>query len=140
LSLALCGLAGISERRTERLLNEKLSGLPPFLAKGGGLNTGLMIAQYTAAALVSENKTLAHPASVDSVSVSAGQEDFVSMGAWAVRKAWQILTNTEYVIAIEALCAAQAAEPQEDRVLSEEIEMTRRLISEGGLLDYETNS
>ncbi len=140
LSLALCGLAGISERRIERMLNEKLSGLPPFLAKGGGLNTGLMIAQYLAAALVSENKTLAHPASVDSISVSAGQEDFVSMGAWAVRKAWQILTNTEYVIAIEALCAEQARRPQEDRVLSEEIETTRKLIHEGGLLDHETNS
>ena len=139
LSIGLCGLAGISERRIERLLNEKLSGLPAFLAKGGGLNTGLMIAQYAAAALVSENKTLAHPASVDSISVSAGQEDFVSMGAWAVRKAWEILTNTEYVIAIEALCAAQAAKPQEDRVLAEEIESTRRLIHEGALLDYEKN-
>jgi len=139
LSLALCSLAGISERRIERLLNDKLSGLPPFLAKRGGLNTGLMIAQYAAAALVSENKTLAHPASVDSISVSAGQEDFVSMGAWAVRKAWEILQNTEYVIAIEALCASQASHPEEDRVLSEDIEKTRRLIHEGGFLDDETN-
>ena len=139
LSIALCGLAGISERRIERLLNDKLSGLPPFLAKTDGLNTGLMIAQYTAAALVSENKTLAHPASVDSIPVSAGQEDFVSMGAWAVRKAWEILKNTEYVIAIEALCAAQASQPEKDRVLSEDIEKTRRLIHKGGFLDDEAN-
>ncbi len=140
LSIALCSLAGISERRIERLLNDKLSGLPPFLAKEGGLNTGLMIAQYAAAALVSESKTLSHPASVDSIPVSAGQEDFVSMGAWAARKAWEILKNTEYVIAIESLCASQATQPKEDRVLSEEIEMTYQLIHKGGFLDNETNS
>jgi histidine ammonia-lyase len=79
-----------------------------FLARNQGLNTGLMMTQYTAAALVSESKTLAHPASVDSIPVSAGQEDFVSMGGWAVSKAREICTNTEYVIAIEILCAAQA--------------------------------
>lgn len=139
LSLALCSLAGISERRIERLLNDKLSGLPPFLAKGGGLNTGLMIAQYVAAALVSENKTLAHPASIDSIPVSAGQEDFVSMGAWAVRKAWEILKNTEYVIAIEALCASQASQPGEDRVFSKDIEKTYQLIHKGGFLDSEAD-
>jgi histidine ammonia-lyase len=140
LALALCSLAGISERRMERLLNGKVSGMPPFLAKEGGLNTGLMIAQYAAAALVSENKTLAHPASVDSIPVSAGQEDFVSMGAWAVRKAWEILKNTEYVIAIETVCASQASDPREDRVFSEEIETARQLIHRGGFPDSEAGS
>lgn len=108
LSIALSTLANISERRIERLLNPHFSKLPPFLAKNGGLNTGLMIAQYAAAALVSENKTLAHPASVDSIPVSAGQEDFVSMGGWAARKCWEICKNAEYVIAIEILCSVQA--------------------------------
>ena len=93
-----------------------------------------MIAQYTAASLVSENKTLAHPASVDSIPVSAGQEDFVSMGAWAVRKAWEICKNTEYVIAIEILCASQALHPKEDRVISEEIERIYQLIHTGEFL------
>lgn len=140
LALALCSLAGISERRMERLLNGKVSGMPPFLAKEGGLNTGLMIAQYAAAALVSENKTLAHPASVDSIPVSAGQEDFVSMGAWAVRKAWEILKNTEYVVAIETMCASQASDPREDRVFSEEIETARQLIHKGGFPGSDTGS
>jgi histidine ammonia-lyase len=108
LSIALCSISGISERRIDRLVSLCDSGLPLFLARNQGLNTGLMITQYTAAALVSESKTLAHPASVDSIPVSAGQEDFVSMGAWAVSKAQGICTNTEYVIAIEILCAAQA--------------------------------
>jgi len=108
LSIALCGIAGISERRIDRLLNFGRDGLPLFLARDEGLDTGLMITHYTAAALVSENKTLAHPASVDSIPVSGGQEDFVSMGAWAVRKAWEICRNVEYVIAIEMLCAARA--------------------------------
>jgi histidine ammonia-lyase len=108
LSIALCSISGISERRTDELVTCCANGLPMFLATNEGLNTGLMIPQYTAAALVSENKTLAHPASVDSIPVSAGQEDFVSMGAWAVSKARDICRNTEYVIAIEVLCAAQA--------------------------------
>ena len=134
LSCALCSLAGISERRIERLLNHEYSGLPPFLAKKDGLNTGLMLAQYTAAALVSENKTLAHPASVDSIPVSAGQEDFVSMGGWATRKAWEILKNTEYVIAIELLCASQVSDPKADRVLSEDIERTYQLVHKGEVI------
>lgn len=136
LSIALATLANISERRIERLLNPNLSGLTPFLAKNSGLNTGLMIAQYTAASLVSENKTLAHPASVDSISVSAGQEDFVSMGAWATRKCWEICRNAEYVIAIELLCASQAFHPKEDRVISEEIERIYRLIHGGESLRF----
>ena len=121
LSVALCSISGISERRIDRLVSRGANGLPLFLARNQGLNTGLMITQYTAAALVSENKTLAHPASVDSIPVSAGQEDFVSMGAWAVRKAQEICRNTEYVIAIEILCAAQALDfgeplPEESRM------------------------
>jgi histidine ammonia-lyase len=121
LSMALCSISGISERRIDRLVSRGANGLPLFLARNQGLNTGLMITQYTAAALVSESKTLAHPASVDSIPVSAGQEDFVSMGGWAVSKAREICRNTEYVIAIEILCAAQALDfceplPEESRL------------------------
>jgi histidine ammonia-lyase len=108
LSIAIAELANISERRTERLVNPALSnGLPAFLTKYGGLNSGFMIAQYTAASLVSENKSLAHPASVDSIPTSANQEDHVSMGAIAARKAKMILNNTKRALAIELLCAAQ---------------------------------
>ncbi len=106
---ALAELANISERRTERLVNPALSnGLPAFLTEKGGLNSGLMMMQYTAAALVSENKCLAHPASVDSIPTSANQEDHVSMGTIACRKARTILNNLRTVLAIELLCAAQA--------------------------------
>lgn len=108
MSMGLATLANISERRTERLVNPALSnGLPAFLTQFGGLNSGFMIAQYTAAALVSENKSLAHPASVDSIPTSANQEDHVSMGATAARKARAILTNVRRVLAIELLCATQ---------------------------------
>ncbi len=102
-------LASISERRLFRLLDSKLSnGLPPFLVHGSGLNSGFMLVQYTAASLVSESKSLAHPASVDSIPSSAGQEDHVSMGMTAARHAREIVTNAETVIALEALAAAQA--------------------------------
>jgi histidine ammonia-lyase len=105
---ALAELANISERRTERLVNPALSnGLPTFLTVNGGLNSGLMMVQYTAAALVSENKSLAHPASVDSIPTSANQEDHVSMGTIACRKARSILDNVRKVLAIELLCASQ---------------------------------
>jgi histidine ammonia-lyase len=107
LGIAVAELANISERRIERLVNPNLSGLPAFLVSDGGLNSGFMIAQYTAAALVSENKVLAHPASVDSIPTSANKEDHVSMGTIAARKAREILLNAESVIAIELLCAAQ---------------------------------
>ena len=107
LGIALAELANISERRIARLLDPHLSGLPAFLTEHGGLNSGLMLAQYTAASLVSENKVLAHPASVDSIPTSANQEDHVSMGTIAARKARDILENSETVIAIELLCAAQ---------------------------------
>ncbi|MGC8896284.1 MAG: histidine ammonia-lyase [Candidatus Bathyarchaeia archaeon] len=154
LGIALTIVGNLSERRTARLLDEKLNnGLPAFLippeAKTG-LNSGLMTLQYTAAALASENKVLAHPACVDSIPTSANFEDFVSMGTTAAQKATQILENTEYIIATELICAAQAIEyrgPEklgkgtkkiyevirkavpalkEDKVLSEDIEKIRK--------------
>ncbi len=109
LAIAVAELGNISERRTFRLVDPKLNeGLPAFLSKDSGLNTGYMIVQYTAAALVSENKVLAHPASVDSIPTCANQEDHVSMGTIAARKAAQIIDNVQHVLAVEALCAAQA--------------------------------
>ncbi|MDQ3824031.1 MAG: histidine ammonia-lyase, partial [Actinomycetota bacterium] len=111
LAMAVSELANISERRVERLVNPSLSdGLPPFLTTDGGLNSGFMIPQYVAASLVSENKALAHPASVDSIPTSAGQEDHVSMGNAAGLKAWQVLANAERALAIELLAGAQAVE------------------------------
>jgi histidine ammonia-lyase len=109
LGIALSALAGISERRLERLVNPALSeGLPPFLAPGAGLNSGFMMPQVTAAALVSENKVLAHPASVDSITTSGNKEDYVSMGMTAAIKLKKIVENTRNAIAIEAMAAAQA--------------------------------
>jgi histidine ammonia-lyase len=109
LGIALSALAGISERRLERLVNPALNeGLPPFLAPGAGLNSGFMMPQVTAAALVSENKVLAHPASVDSITTSGNKEDYVSMGMTAANKLRQIVNNARNVLAIEAIAAAQA--------------------------------
>ncbi|KAJ3295255.1 hypothetical protein HDU79_009576 [Rhizoclosmatium sp. JEL0117] len=108
LAIGIHELASISERRIERLVNPALSGLPAFLVKEGGLNSGFMIAHCTAAALVSENKVLCHPASVDSISTSAAQEDHVSMGGFSARKALEVVENVEKVLAIELLCACQA--------------------------------
>ena len=108
LGIAVAELADISERRIERLVNPMLSGLPAFLVDDGGLNSGLMLAQYTAAALVSENKVLCHPASIDSIPTSANKEDHVSMGTISARKCRDITRNAEDVIAIELLSAAQA--------------------------------
>jgi histidine ammonia-lyase len=111
LGIALAELANVSERRIERLVNPSLSnGLPAFLVKEGGLNSGFMIVQYTAASLVSENKVLAHPASVDSIPSSANQEDHVSMGTIAARKAREILGNVRSVMALEVLAACQAVD------------------------------
>jgi histidine ammonia-lyase len=107
-AIALSELANISERRIERMVNGSLSGLPRFLTNDGGVNSGLMIAQYTAASLVSENKVLAHPASVDSIPTSANQEDHNSMGSISAQKCWRILRNAQTVIAIELMTAAQA--------------------------------
>lgn len=109
-AIALSELANISERRTERMVNGALSRLPRFLTRDGGLNSGLMIAQYTAASLVSENKVLAHPASVDSIPTSANQEDHNSMGSIAAQKCRRILKNAQTVLAIELLTAAQAVD------------------------------
>lgn len=109
LGIGLAELANSSERRLERLVNPALSnGLPAFLTKNGGVNSGFMIVQYAAAALVSENKVLAHPASVDSIPSSANQEDHVSMGTIAARKAREIMQNTRKVLAMEILGACQA--------------------------------
>lgn len=113
LGIAMAEIANASERRIERLVNPQLSGLPAFLTPHGGLHSGFMIAQYTAAALVSENKVLAHPASVDSIPSSANQEDHVSMGTIAARKARDILDNTLNVLSIEILTAAQGIEFQD---------------------------
>jgi histidine ammonia-lyase len=109
LATATVGMASISERRLYRLLDPALSnGLPPFLVPESGLNSGFMLVQYTAASLVSESKSLAHPASVDSIPSSAGQEDHVSMGMTAARHARDVVANAEIVVALEALGAAQA--------------------------------
>ncbi len=110
LGIALSELASISERRTDRMVNPNSNNkkLPPFLVKNGGLNSGFMIVQYAAASIVSENKVLAHPASVDSIPTSAGKEDFNSMGSIAARKCIKILNNLENVLAIEFLTACQA--------------------------------
>ena len=160
IAIACAELANISERRTERLVNPSLSdGLPPFLvAREEGLNSGFMIPQYVAAALVSENKALCHPGSVDSIPTSAGQEDHVSMGNGAGLKALQVVANAERVLAIELLAGAQAVEflaplepgvgvratrafvrtlssrVREDRPLSEDIERVASAIRDGTLL------
>lgn len=111
LKVAMAELANVSERRIERLVNPQLNeGLPPFLSPQPGLQSGAMILQYAAASLVSENKTLAHPASVDSIPSSANQEDHVSMGTIGARHAYQIIQNCRRVIAIEAICAVQGIE------------------------------
>jgi len=108
LAMAVCELASISERRVDRMLDPASSrGLPPFLAPAAGTNSGYMLAQYTAASLVSENKVLAHPASVDTIPTSGKQEDHVSMGWTAVRKLREVVANVRTCLAIEILCATQ---------------------------------
>jgi len=158
LSMAAAEIANVSERRIERLVNPQLSGLPAFLVHDSGLNSGFMIAQYTAAALVSENKVLAHPACVDSIPTSANKEDHVSMGTIAARKLRSILQNAEHVIAIELLCGCQAVDLltrgrpgrgteaayracreriphlDRDRVLSKDIEAMVELVRSGEII------
>jgi histidine ammonia-lyase len=158
LAIATAELGGISERRTERLVNPTLSGLPAFLTHHGGLRSGFMMAHVTAAALASENKSLAHPASVDSITTSANKEDHVSMGPIAARQARSIVANVRRILAIEALAAAQAIEfhrplrtsdaleavhallrgavPRydEDRIMGPEIEAAAELVRTGDLL------
>jgi histidine ammonia-lyase len=163
LGIALTIIGNISERRIARLIDENLSqGLPAFLIHQEvkkGIHSGFMSMQYTAAALASENKSLAHPASVDSIPTSANFEDFVSMGSIAARKATEILRNVERIVAIELLCAAQGVEfrgPEklgqgtqvayslirgraptlrEDRVMSKDIEAVTKLIGSGELVE-----
>ena len=109
LKIAISELANVSERRTERLVNSQLSeGLPAFLVKNGGLNSGYMIAQYAAASMVSENKVYDHPACVDSIPTSANQEDHVSMGTTSARTAALVLDDAQKVLGIELSAAAQA--------------------------------
>jgi histidine ammonia-lyase len=159
LAIAIAELASISERRVERMTNPSLSdGLPAFLTPDGGLNSGFMIPQYVAASLVSENKVLAHPASVDSIPTSAGQEDHVSMGNASALTCWQVLANSERALAIELLAAAQgveflaplepgagtraahdavralSAQLVEDRPLSEDIERVAGAVRSGELV------
>jgi histidine ammonia-lyase len=107
LGIVVSELGGISERRIEKLINPALSGLPAFLTSEGGLHSGLMMVQVSAAAIASENKVLAHPASVDSIPTSADKEDHVSMGTIAARKARDIVKNVEHILAMELLCATQ---------------------------------
>jgi histidine ammonia-lyase len=110
LALAIAEIGAMSERRIALLVDSNLSGLPPFLVRDGGLNSGFMIAQVTAAALASENKSLAHPASVDSLPTSANQEDHVSMATYAARRLTDMVNNTAVVVGIEAMAAAQGIE------------------------------
>jgi histidine ammonia-lyase len=158
-AIAVAELANISERRVEQLVNPHLSsGLPPFLAPSSGLHSGFMMAQVTAAALVSENKILAHPATVDSIPSSAGREDHVSMGAHASLKLARIHDHVRTVLAVELLCAAQGLDLRRpvrpgpglraahahlrgvvpamdrDRPIAPDIAAVRRLIDDGSLL------
>jgi len=160
LAIALSALAGISERRLERMVNPTLNeDLPPFLAPGAGLNSGFMMPQVTAAALVSENKVLAHPASVDSITTSGNKEDYVSMGMTAANKLLRVVENTRNVLAIEALAVAQALDFRaplktsrrgqaahaairavsptisQDRILTEDFRRVAELIAKGKLAE-----
>jgi histidine ammonia-lyase len=110
LALAVAEIGALSERRIALLIDATLSGLPPFLVRDGGVNSGFMIAHVTAAALASENKLLAHPASVDSLPTSANQEDHVSMATFAARKLGDLCANTSCILAIELLAAAQGVD------------------------------
>ena len=128
LGIAAAEIASLSERRLAILIDPKMSGLPPFLIADSGLNSGFMIAQVTAAALVSENKTLAHPASVDTIPTSANQEDHVSMATFAARKAGDIAANVTAVVAIELLAATQGIEFHAPLKSSPAIEAAKSLV------------
>jgi histidine ammonia-lyase len=131
LKIGLAELGSIAERRIERMLNPTMSnGLPPFLAHESGLNSGFMITQYVAASLVAENRVLAHPASVDSIPTSAGQEDHVSMGATAAVHLWQVCANVERVLAVELLCGAQGLDFLEPLRPGPTISVLRRAVRE----------
>jgi histidine ammonia-lyase len=130
IALALCEVGSISERRTSVLVDPKMSGLPPFLTEDSGVNSGLMIPQVTAASLVSENKSLAHPASIDSIPTSAGQEDHVSMAPIAARKAGQIARNAAGVVAVELIAAAQGVDFHAPLKTSPRLQKVHALIRE----------
>ena len=159
MAIAITELASIAERRIDRMLDPDHSdGLPPFLSPNPGINSGLMLAQYTAAALVAENRVLSHPASVESIPTSGSQEDHVSMGWGAGRKLGEVLLNTRRVLAIELMCAAQGLdfrkplEPSprvaaardalrqvspsidEDRAIGGDIEVISDLVADGALV------
>ena len=159
MAIALTALAGISERRIERLVNPALNeGLPPFLAADAGINSGFMMPQVTAASLASENKVLAHPASADSITTSGNKEDYVSMGMTAAIKLKRVVANITHVLAIEACAAAQAidflapvktspllqqahaairkvsAKIEQDRVFATEFAKLAELVKSGGIL------
>ncbi len=159
MGIAATYLANISERRIEYMLDPNISEMPGFLTEQGGLNSGFMIAQVTAASLASSNKVLAHPASVDTIPTSANKEDMVSMSCHAAQKALEIIENTSYILAIELLCACQSIDLKKplktskplgrvhhlvrekisyllnDRVMYPDIEAARRLIVEGKIFD-----
>lgn len=158
MGIAMSEIASISERTIDRMVNPHMSELPPFLTEKSGLDSGMMIAQYTAASLVSENKVLAHPASVDSIPTSAGQEDHVSMGPIGARHCLKIIENVQNVIAIEMLCAAQGIDFQkyspgigvnlaykfirenikhldEDRILYKDIEKLNKFVVDGKIVE-----
>jgi histidine ammonia-lyase len=128
LALAIAEIGALSERRTALLIDKNLSGLPPFLVENGGVNSGFMIAQVTAAALASENKTLAHPASVDSLPTSANQEDHVSMATFAARRLLDMAENTAGIVAVELLAACQGLDFRKPLHSSSKIEQARQLI------------
>jgi len=160
LGIALSEVASVCERRIERLVNPQLSGLPAFLTEKEGLDSGFMVAQYTAAALVSENKVLSHPASVDSIPTSANKEDHVSMGMTAALKARNIFENASYVVAIELLCASQGLDfrkplragagaeaayelvrsriehLKDDRILHNDVNTSRDMVLTGEVISY----
>jgi histidine ammonia-lyase len=169
MAIAMAAMASISECRIEKLINPAMSGLPAFLAPEGGLNSGHMIVQVAAAALVSENKILSHPASVDSIPTSADKEDHVSMGTIASRKFQSIVRNAESILAMELLAASQGLDlvraddgrevksagviaqsharirqvvpfAQKDRVFQRDIEALRALVRSGELLELVENS
>jgi histidine ammonia-lyase len=168
LPLDYCGIAAseignISDRRTFLLLKGGEAGLPELLMRNTGINSGFMMPQYTSAALVSENKTLSFPASVDSIPTSLGQEDHVSMGSISARKTYQIILNLEYILAVELLCAAQAFDyrkplksskileachnlvrdeidhAEEDRIFANDIEVARDIITSKRLIELTYN-
>jgi histidine ammonia-lyase len=130
LALAIAEIGALSERRTALLMDTHLSGLPPFLVQDGGVDSGFMIAQVTAAALASENKALAHPSSVDSLPTSANQEDHVSMATYAARRLLPMAENTSAIVAIELLAAAQGIDLRFPLVTSTPLQRAHAIVRE----------